>query len=77
MDHDDELMPAGGCGNFELPPADTIDPVVEFYKKDVDRTLLRENLKLTVAERSKKYQAFADSAEALKEAGRRWRANGG
>jgi len=27
------------------------DPVIEAYKKDVDRTLLRENLKLTVEER--------------------------
>ena len=26
-------------------------PVIEAYKKDVDRTLLRENLKLTPAER--------------------------
>jgi len=27
------------------------DPVIEAYKKAVDRTLLRENLKLTVEER--------------------------
>ena len=27
------------------------DPVIEAYKKDVDRTLIRENLKLTVEER--------------------------
>jgi hypothetical protein len=27
------------------------DPVVEAYKKDIDRTLIRENLKLTVEER--------------------------
>ena len=31
-----------------LPPADFYDPVIEAYKKDIDRTLLRENLKLTV-----------------------------
>jgi hypothetical protein len=30
------------------------DPVIEAYKKDVDRTLLRENLKLTVEERIQK-----------------------
>jgi hypothetical protein len=29
----------------------TPDPVIEVYKKDIDRTLLRENLKLTVEER--------------------------
>ena len=27
------------------------DPVIEAYKKDVDRTLIRENLKLTVQQR--------------------------
>jgi hypothetical protein len=41
---------------FELPPADTYDPVIEAYKKDVDRTLLRENLKLTPAQRIEKFQ---------------------
>jgi len=30
------------------------DPVIEAYKKDVDRTLLRENLKLTADERVRK-----------------------
>jgi len=28
-----------------------VDPVIEVYKKDVDRTLIRENLKLTVDQR--------------------------
>ena len=27
------------------------DPVIEAYKRDVDRTLLRENLRLTVEQR--------------------------
>ena len=33
------------------------DPVIELYKKDVDRTLLRENLLLTVEERVRKMSA--------------------
>jgi hypothetical protein len=37
------------------PPADR-DPVIEAYKKDVDRTLLRENLKLTPGQRIEKFQ---------------------
>src|SRR5688500_5261055 len=45
----------------ELAPADYIDPVVEAYKKDVDRTLLRENLKLTVEQRLLKAQAMHES----------------
>jgi hypothetical protein len=44
-----------------LPPADVFDPVIEAYKKDVDRTLLRENLKLTMQQRSEKFLSFAKS----------------
>jgi hypothetical protein len=29
------------------------DPVIEAYKKDIDRTLIRENLKLTPTERGR------------------------
>ncbi|MBM3993697.1 MAG: hypothetical protein FJ303_06030 [Planctomycetes bacterium] len=57
----------------ELAPPDFVDPVIEFYKKDIDRTLLRENLKLTVAERFEKYEKFAEYARELREAGRRAR----
>jgi hypothetical protein len=34
-----------------VPAAGYVDPVIEAYKKDVDRTLIRENLKLTVEQR--------------------------
>ena len=47
------------------------DPVVEVYKKDVDRTLLRENLKLTVEERIRKAESFHASIAGWREAGRR------
>jgi hypothetical protein len=43
-------------GQDDLAPADYIDPVVEAYKKDVDRTLLRENLKLSTDERSRTFE---------------------
>jgi hypothetical protein len=56
-----------------IPPGDYRDPVIEAYKKDVDRTLLRENLKLTVDERFRKFQSFATFANELREAGRRAR----
>jgi hypothetical protein len=55
-----------------LPPADLYDPVIEAYKKDVDRTLLRENLKLTVEQRIRKAQSFHASIEHLR--GAAWRA---
>jgi hypothetical protein len=38
---------------------DVHDPVIEAFKKDVDRTLLRENLKLTMQQRSEKFLSFA------------------
>lgn len=54
---------------FELPP----DPVIELYKRDVDRTLLRENLKLTPEERLRKHDERLRLALALREAGRKVR----
>ena len=57
----------------ELAPADYCDPVIEAYKKDVDRTLLRENLMLTVEERIRKAQSFHASMAGWREAGKRSR----
>ena len=42
---------AGFTLRVELVPIPPTDPVVEVYKRDVDRTLLRENLKKSVDER--------------------------
>jgi hypothetical protein len=41
------------------------DPVIEAYKKDVDRTLIRENLRLTVEERFKNLMMLQQFAEEL------------
>ena len=57
----------------ELAPPDYSDPVIELYKKDVDRTLLRENLKLSVDERFRKFQKFARFAREVHDAGERSR----
>jgi hypothetical protein len=40
----------------KTPPG--ADPVVEAYKRHIDRTLLREHLKLAPDERLRKLQAF-------------------
>ncbi len=45
-------------GERDLAPADAFDPLLEAFKRDVDRTLLRQNLKLTPEERSRKFQSF-------------------
>jgi hypothetical protein len=56
-----------------LAPADWYDPVIEVYKKDVDRTLLRENLKLTVQERFEKFERLMEYVQELQAAGQRVR----
>jgi hypothetical protein len=45
------------------------DPVIEAYKKDVDRTLIRENLRLSVEERFEKLKGLLEFAEELRRAG--------
>lgn len=45
------LEAAGFDLKVELVPQPRVDPVIERYKRDVDRTLLRENLKKSVDER--------------------------
>ena len=55
------------------PAAPEPDPVIELYKRDVDRSLLRENLKLTPEERLRKLQDFVSFTAALRDAGRRKR----
>jgi hypothetical protein len=50
---------------FLLPP----DPVIEVYKKDIDRTLLRENLKRSVEERFERLMELQRFAEELQRAG--------
>jgi hypothetical protein len=50
--------------------ASYVDPVVEAYKKDVDRTLLRERLKLTVDQRLRDLEQFQADVRELQRAGR-------
>ncbi len=45
------------------------DPVVQAYMRDVDRSLLRENLKLTPGQRLEKLVRFASFASTLRHAG--------
>jgi hypothetical protein len=46
------------------------DPVIEAYKKDIDRTLIRENLKLTPEQRLQQLMKLQEFAEELQRAGR-------
>ena len=53
---------------MDVPPVIEPDPVIEAFKKDIDRTLLRENLKLTMEQRIRKMQSAAIGALALRNA---------
>ena len=62
-----------GAAGYELglslvPKRVVRDAVVEAYKVDVDRTLLRDNLRKTVDERLKSIEAFNRDAAELRRA---------
>ena len=59
---------AADAARTSLPAA---DPVIDAYKRDVDRTLLRENLKLSPEGRLRKLVETLRFAEELRVAGRR------
>ena len=52
---------------------DSMQAVIELYKKDVDRTLIRHNLKLTIEERLLNLQNFSRFAAEFRNAGKKLR----
>ena len=46
------------------------DPVIEYYKKDVDRSLLREHLALTPQQRLERLVAFMRDLDRLRQISR-------
>ncbi|MBI2212633.1 MAG: hypothetical protein HYU52_03225 [Acidobacteria bacterium] len=57
-------------GNREVAARSSIDDVIEVYKRDVDRTLLRENLRKSPTERLEALQARQRFGEELARAER-------
>ena len=58
--------------SYRSPFLDVIlrpDPVIEAYKKDIDRTLLRENLRLSPEQRIEELMALQRFLEELRRAG--------
>jgi hypothetical protein len=51
----------------------SLDEVIDLFKKDVDYTLIAENLKLTPEERVRRLQKFMEFLEEAHAAGRRMR----
>lgn len=68
-----EEMRAAGVeivGASTQPEFTFSDPVVEAYLKDIDRTLLRDNLRLTVTERFERLMSLQQFADELRVAGK-------
>lgn len=65
---------AGFAVQFTLVPLPVADPVVERYKRDVDRSLLRENLRKSVHERLRSLGEWQADLHTLQYAVRRARA---
>lgn len=59
--------------NDQVRPNRDLDPVIEAYKKDIDVTLIRENLRLTVDQRFQQLMKLQQFAEDLRRAGRKAR----
>jgi hypothetical protein len=47
-------------------PHNSIDDIIELYKKDVDRTLIRENLELTPTQRLERLEEAQRFVEELR-----------
>ena len=63
------LAAAGFELRAEITPRVPIDPLVASYKKDIDRTLLRENLKKSPERRVRALQALSRLADEARRAG--------
>src|SRR5271170_5327890 len=59
-----------GVGKRRIMKVMASNPIIEIYKRDVDRTLIRENLKRTVTERFERHQAMQRFALEMRRAGR-------
>jgi transcriptional regulator with XRE-family HTH domain len=70
------LAAAGFNLDMELVPRPTADPLIEAFKRDIDRSLLRRNLEKNVDERVRSLQALARLADEAHRAGRAGRAAG-
>ncbi len=67
----ERLLKASGFDlRVELVPHVAPDPLIEAFKRDIDRTLLRRNLEKSPDERVKSLQALARLADEAHRAGR-------
>ena len=62
------IRAAGFDLRIELVPATQADPLVDAYKRDVDRTLLRENLRRSVDDRLRSLAELQEFGRELEQA---------
>lgn len=67
------IMLAMNDSNEQVKSRGDLDAVIEAYKKDIDVTLIRENLRLTVDQRFQQLMKLQQFAEDLRRAGRKAR----
>ncbi len=60
-----------GAEHDRTPIRSSIDEIIELYKKDVDRGLLREALKLTPSQRLRRLVELTRFTERLQHAGKK------
>jgi transcriptional regulator with XRE-family HTH domain len=64
------LLAATGFNfDMELVSRPTADPLIDAFKRDIDRSLLRRNLEKTVDERMRSLQALSRLADEARRAG--------
>ncbi|HEV8241698.1 MAG TPA: hypothetical protein VGS57_20205 [Thermoanaerobaculia bacterium] len=68
-EHTDPRPVAEAAGTDAEEGVSSIDLIIELYKRDVDRTLIIEQLKKTPAQRAEDLQNFYDFAMELRRAG--------
>jgi hypothetical protein len=65
-----ERHTAARAADHQTPDVSVRDPVVEAYKRDIDRTLLRANLRKTPEQRVRALMALQHLAAEARRAGR-------
>jgi transcriptional regulator with XRE-family HTH domain len=71
IDTVERLFSAAGFElHMRIEPIRRVDPVIEAYKRDIDRTLIRENLRRTVDERLTMNEDLSAALDELRRAAR-------
>jgi nicotinamidase/pyrazinamidase len=68
-----DILNTDSCSSLTSPSTGQHDPVIEAYMDGIDRTLLRDNLRLTVTQRLERLMGLQQLSDELRSAGKRAR----